>query len=143
VEDFGAPLQLCPVDLRKMAWRLAFSVPGRFRAIKAFADAHGWKEDAGWLRRWLAKHEKSGGGGRRKVDGNGGGGGGGGKTKRMVVEIDGDDDADSDVEILDMSESGAAAAAAAAAASPSSPLSPEVAFIKSVPAEEIDAEMIA
>lgn len=28
VEDFGAPSHLCPVDLRKMQWRLGFSVAG-------------------------------------------------------------------------------------------------------------------
>lgn len=29
VEDFSAPSHLCPVDLRKMQWRLSFSVAGK------------------------------------------------------------------------------------------------------------------
>lgn len=29
VEDFNAPSHLCPVDLRKMQWRLGFSVAGK------------------------------------------------------------------------------------------------------------------
>jgi len=53
VEDFAAPFELCPVDLRKMQWRLSFDVIGRYRGLRDFFAAHGLAEEVRWLDRRL------------------------------------------------------------------------------------------
>ena len=53
VEDFSAPIHLCPIDLRKMQFRLGFDVAGRYRALFLFYTKHGWKKEAAWTKRML------------------------------------------------------------------------------------------
>jgi archaemetzincin len=49
VEDFAAPFHLCPVCLRKMQWRLGFSVMGRYRHDLSDAfQSMGLKKETKW-----------------------------------------------------------------------------------------------
>mmetsp|Transcript_17519 Transcript_17519/g.51239 ORF Transcript_17519/g.51239 Transcript_17519/m.51239 type:complete len:532 (-) Transcript_17519:94-1689(-) len=63
VEDFAAPFELCPVDLRKMQWRLSFDVVGRYRALRDFYADHGLKDEQLWMERRLSElgDERDGG----------------------------------------------------------------------------------
>ena len=43
------PMHLCPDDLRKLRWIAGFDVQERYRKLKAFYQAEGWLEEAGWV----------------------------------------------------------------------------------------------
>ena len=66
VEDFSAPIHLCPVDLRKMQWRLGFSIPGRYRALSAFYKEQGWRSEKAWVDNALRMLSGDGSGGSGK-----------------------------------------------------------------------------
>mmetsp|Transcript_22784 Transcript_22784/g.26793 ORF Transcript_22784/g.26793 Transcript_22784/m.26793 type:complete len:548 (-) Transcript_22784:101-1744(-) len=53
VEDFKAPMALCPIDLRKMQWRLAFPIIQREQKLLFFYETHHWKDEAKWSRKRL------------------------------------------------------------------------------------------
>jgi archaemetzincin len=48
-----APLDLCPIDLRKLHHSLGFDVIDRYDQLLAFSEREGFAEDAAWLRRRL------------------------------------------------------------------------------------------
>lgn len=123
VEDFSAPLQLCPVDLRKMQWRLGFSVPGRYRALSAFYKAQGpsFAASKAWVDNAL-----------RQLSGDGGGGDKGeayqGKEiDECPVDLTGDREAGSSSSSSSSSSSTASSLAVSSAmTSPSGPKATEV-----------------
>jgi archaemetzincin len=50
-ESDRRPLHLCPVDLRKLQWSLAFDVADRYRQLLSFWRDAGVDDEAEWLRR--------------------------------------------------------------------------------------------
>jgi archaemetzincin len=45
----GAPLHLCPVDLRKLQWSVGFDVMERYRGLRDFYRQAGLKDEAEWI----------------------------------------------------------------------------------------------
>lgn len=59
-ETDGAPLEPCPVCLRKLAYSLGFDVKERWTRLASFYDGLGLTSDAAWLRERVAALETSG-----------------------------------------------------------------------------------
>lgn len=59
-ETDGAPLEPCPVCLRKLAYSLGFDVKERWSGLATFYDGLGMTSDAAWLRERVAALERSG-----------------------------------------------------------------------------------
>jgi archaemetzincin len=53
VEDFSAPMHLCPIDLRKMQFRLGFNVQGRYERLGALYGKWGLRDEQAWVQRRL------------------------------------------------------------------------------------------
>jgi archaemetzincin len=49
----GAPLHLCPVDLRKLQWSAGFDVLERYRRLRDFCTQTGLRDEAEWLEKRL------------------------------------------------------------------------------------------
>ena len=45
----GAPLHLCPVDLRKLQWSVGFDVVERYRRLREFCAQAGLNDEAAWF----------------------------------------------------------------------------------------------
>jgi len=51
MDEFDSqPLDLCPVDLRKLQWSVGFDVRERYRRLLAFYTQAGFHDEADWLR---------------------------------------------------------------------------------------------
>jgi archaemetzincin len=51
MDEFDSqPLDLCPVDLRKLQWSVGFDVRERYRRLLAFYTQAGFRDEADWLR---------------------------------------------------------------------------------------------
>ena len=64
VEDFQAPMHLCGVCLRKLQWRLGFSVEGRYHDIATSLKEMGLAKEVRWIKMQLASITK-----KRKAEG--------------------------------------------------------------------------
>jgi archaemetzincin len=95
VEDFSAPLHLCPVDLRKMQFRLGFDVVGRYEGLRGIYRKWGLKAEETWVGKRLEQLVFGGHG----VDSAGGGGGdsGGSSSSSCVSGADVSDQIEDDV----------------------------------------------
>ena len=54
VEDFGAPFHVCGICLRKLQWRLGFSVVQRYRDLAVALKQAGLTKEASWMQRQVA-----------------------------------------------------------------------------------------
>ena len=52
-ESDRRPIHLCPECLRMFRWNTGFDIPARYRALKAFYEAHDMKEEAEWVAKRL------------------------------------------------------------------------------------------
>lgn len=84
-EDFSAPLHLCPVDLRKIAWRNLIDVRERYRALAGVLSSWGCASDAAFAAARAAELGPE-------------------DSRSDVIDVTGDgpDDAGSDDEIIDL-----------------------------------------
>lgn len=129
VEDFSAPIQLCPVDLRKMQWRLGFSIPGRYRALSAFYKEQGWRAEKAWVDNALRMLSVDGG------EGNGASG------AECTIDLSEDDPSYASASSSASSSSSGGSASGSASASvagPSSGSTPEVVELLDSDSEDSD-----
>jgi archaemetzincin len=54
-ESDRRPLHLCPECLKKFRWNIGFDVPGRYEALRAFYEKHGFEAEAAWVAKRLAE----------------------------------------------------------------------------------------
>jgi archaemetzincin len=47
-ETDARPMQLCPVDLRKLQWSVRFDVTERYRRLRAACNHAGFSDEARW-----------------------------------------------------------------------------------------------
>ena len=48
-EDFRQPMQLCPVDLRKLFTLVGFDITERYKSLQQFFQREGFKEEQDWV----------------------------------------------------------------------------------------------
>jgi archaemetzincin len=54
-ESDRSPLHLCPIEVRKLHHTVGFDPVSRYRALASFYDAHGFSDEAVWVRERLAR----------------------------------------------------------------------------------------
>lgn len=57
-EDDSHPMQLCPIDLKKLQWAVGFDWLARYDRLLAFYRKHGLSDEADWTARHLSKLRK-------------------------------------------------------------------------------------